>query len=993
MPGFSLFLTTICVLIGLTSSMAAVRAWARRDLPGLHSFPLISLSIVLWSFAESVRLLSNAPLSTVGAIAEILGVGLLPVAWLAFVIDYCGISLPIADTRSQRAGARAAELYWNIRGAALLVALLGSLLLTSADYPQIISGIVLGDNLEAGGYGLIDSLQVAFVSLILIAGTLLLFDHLQRSPRTSKPRIRLTLAGTLVPMIVYTLEIAELHPVESFPLSLPLFAIGQWAFLLFVMRGEFVQILPLAREALIKHVDNGVFVLDRKGVILDLNPAAGQIAAEPDEQVIHHSFPELFPEMRDLYEKAQFGNPTQGEIPMGSGKEKRYFDIRVSPLHQRPGEIDGYLVEMVDITRRKGAETSLRESEERYQLVVNYMQEGIIVHNDLGMIIACNPSAERILGLSSEQLKGRTTTDPRWRIVREDGTPLPGEEHPAIVALHSGLPQTNVVMGMHKPDGALCWMSINAQPLRKDEQSKPYAVVTTLVDITENRNAAQSLQESENRFGEMVESAPIAIIVSNEQGEIRQANTLVERLLGYEHDELIGKPIETLIPERFRQGQDLQPDESTFNDRDLEMAFIDRMEHPADFAAELSVEAIISNSTLPSLTGPNLWIRRKDSSEFPADITLNAIHMSEGPVEIRYLVDITEVKKAEESLLLTNEQVKSSMAEVENRSRELTLLGEMGDMLQSCTSSKEAHFVVASFAEKLFPGCSGALYMSTSEKDTYEAAIAWGENPPGEAMFTSNMCWALRRSRPHAANVTGNGLDCQHVGLQTMLNCSGYICAPMKAQGKIMGVFHLRWNTANQGQDIQLLVITVAEHISMSLANLALREDLRMQSIRDPLTGLFNRQYMEEIFQHEMHRTLRHDAPLGVLMLDIDHFKDYNDTYGNAAGDTVLKTVGDFLLENQRGEDIICRYGGEEFIIILPDTALQESQKVAEKLRRTIHHIRFKHLGQNLREISISIGLASCPEHGRSTEKLIQAAEQALYRAKEAGRDRVRVVN
>jgi diguanylate cyclase (GGDEF)-like protein len=175
----------------------------------------------------------------------------------------------------------------------------------------------------------------------------------------------------------------------------------------------------------------------------------------------------------------------------------------------------------------------------------------------------------------------------------------------------------------------------------------------------------------------------------------------------------------------------------------------------------------------------------------------------------------------------------------------------------------------------------------------------------------------------------------------------------------------------------------------MALSNLKLREALREQSIRDPITGLYNRRYMEEALQQQVSRMTRRRHLLGIIMIDIDHFKRFNDTYGHRAGDALLHELGLFLQSNVRGEDIACRYGGEEFLLIMPDISLEVVEKRAEYLRQGAKQLRVQEAGQLSEPITLSLGIAIYSQHSHGIEEVLCAADQALYRAKHEGRDRV----
>jgi diguanylate cyclase (GGDEF)-like protein len=227
---------------------------------------------------------------------------------------------------------------------------------------------------------------------------------------------------------------------------------------------------------------------------------------------------------------------------------------------------------------------------------------------------------------------------------------------------------------------------------------------------------------------------------------------------------------------------------------------------------------------------------------------------------------------------------------------------------------------------------------------------------------------------------------------------SAYVCEPLTAQGEVIGMLHIQSSTPRTMPEVaglsgatdlpERLVATLAENLAMALSNLNLREVLRLQSIRDPLTGLFNRRYMEETFERELGRVKRNQAGLTVIMFDVDHFKKYNDSYGHHAGDAVLSHIGSYLKTNVRSEDIPCRYGGEEFLLIMPGLSADGALRRAESIRTGIAHLTVENRGQPLPKVTVSMGVAAFPAHGDSASTIIQAADEALYRAKRNGRNR-----
>ena len=185
------------------------------------------------------------------------------------------------------------------------------------------------------------------------------------------------------------------------------------------------------------------------------------------------------------------------------------------------------------------------------------------------------------------------------------------------------------------------------------------------------------------------------------------------------------------------------------------------------------------------------------------------------------------------------------------------------------------------------------------------------------------------------------------------------------------------------------VVEAVAERISLAIANLRLRETLRGQAIRDVLTGLFNRRFLEEYLELELLRAMRSGRPLTVMMLDVDHFKRFNDTFGHNAGDLVLREIAGILRTRTRGSDMACRFGGEELVVVGPETSLEHGLQRAEQICQAIANLTVIYEGQPLGKVTISVGVASAPEHGYDMAELLRAADEALYAAKKAGRNRV----
>jgi diguanylate cyclase (GGDEF)-like protein len=329
---------------------------------------------------------------------------------------------------------------------------------------------------------------------------------------------------------------------------------------------------------------------------------------------------------------------------------------------------------------------------------------------------------------------------------------------------------------------------------------------------------------------------------------------------------------------------------------------------------------------------------------------------------------------------------------VAERTREVELLRQLSELLQACATPDEAHAVMGQLCSRLFPDAVGAVLVTSASRDGLWAVAVWGPTPDAARQrFQLDDCWALRRGRVYRVDNPGESPACPHLGEPTP---PAFVCVPLAAQGETLGLFTLGVPAGaavedGLGEARVRLAVTVAEQFALALANVRLRETLRGQSIRDPLTGLFNRRYMEETLDRELNRAERERRPLSVILLDIDQFKLFNDNHGHEAGDAVLASLGMLLRAVSRTSDVACRYGGEEFVLILPEAPLADARRRAEEIRDAVRGLRVTHSGCPLESVRCSMGVAAFPEHGEVGSALLRAADAALYRAKREGRDQV----
>jgi diguanylate cyclase (GGDEF)-like protein len=337
---------------------------------------------------------------------------------------------------------------------------------------------------------------------------------------------------------------------------------------------------------------------------------------------------------------------------------------------------------------------------------------------------------------------------------------------------------------------------------------------------------------------------------------------------------------------------------------------------------------------------------------------------------------LDEVEERERAEIATQQKT----SELEQRNSELMQLNRLSELLQVCRNMTEAHQVIASVLGEVFAQTSGGIYEFDRGVGLMEQAIAWGENLLPKS-FLPEDCWAMRRLRINYGDRNSH-LHCQHY----VLPVSEAYCIPLIANGENLGLLLLATQKTGKLMVGDLMITAVAEQIALTLANIKLREKMQIQSVRDALTGLYNRRHLDEVLERQVRLAHHSNEALGVIIIDVDRFKQINDSFGHLVGDIVLQELGRLILEQTRPSDIACRYGGEEVVLLLPGANLEATARRAERLRETFKQI--PKISQVVGVQTISLGVSAFPTHGSSGEQLLLAADKALYQAKTLGRDR-----
>lgn len=478
-----------------------------------------------------------------------------------------------------------------------------------------------------------------------------------------------------------------------------------------------------------------------------------------------------------------------------------------------------------------------------------------------------------------------------------------------------------------------------------------------LYNINEHKIINASLKESEERFRGMVENSPVGTYITTLEGKIIFVNDALCKLLGYSKNEFLEMKIKDIIySEDMPKTLNLihQLIALKINFFRLYQRHIHKNAHP--------VWTLLNITTIKSADGKPFQL-------------------------IGQLQDISERVRNEERMAKLNNSLVTAVKELKQAEHDESLINRMNELLQICINSNEAYPRISQIAKELFPDLSGALSILNKSMQMMETVEQWGKEKLMNETFSPNDCFSIRSGDIMHIDDPSTSSICNHYISPPK---GGILKLPMLAQGDIIGIMSFfapsgKMITKKQKQ----LAIIFNNTVKTALANIRLRELLRELSIHDPLTGLFNRRYLDETLPHILQYALRNKRKFCLAMLDLDFFKQFNDTCGHEAGDELLKFIGKFLQQNFRGSDIACRFGGEEFLVTLLDSNLDSTIKKMEYIRNGIKNTQLFFQGKALPHITISIGIAASPDHATTEEGLILAADQALYSAKQSGRDRV----
>jgi diguanylate cyclase (GGDEF)-like protein/PAS domain S-box-containing protein len=609
-----------------------------------------------------------------------------------------------------------------------------------------------------------------------------------------------------------------------------------------------------------------------------------------------------------------------------------------------------------EASQRELAAVALEQSNARLQAIGESAQDAIVILDSDGKVAHWNPAAERIFGYTAAEIVGR---DYHSTLIPEPLRAKAIAGYKLFVQSGQGevVGKTQTLNALHK-NGSEFPVELSVSALRFGNTWHSLGIVR---DVRDRVSAEAQLRERE---GELKKAQRLARVGSWEwspQTRVFKWSEEIYHLFRGDPGSLahtLEDLARVLTPESFARAS-------------AAFAALQRTGEPA----EIDVEVIPAENRAPG------WFSIRGQGERGPNNGLVRIH---GTVQ-----DITTRKLAEQRIAQLHAELAQKVEVLRQHEQNMAAIAKLNDILQACHSRNEAYPIVATTASNLFPHANGALAVTATGTHELKTVAQWGADQLMAADLTFDDCWALRSGKTYGVSPSSTGMPCRHFAATPP---TAYVCVPLTVYGETTGLLHLSFpSNQSAGEDLMHLIVTFGDVVKLSLANLKLRETLSEQAMRDQLTTLFNRHYLAETLPREIRRAERANAHLSVAMLDIDRFKDFNDTHGHDAGDAVLRDLGKILGERFRAGDIACRYGGEEFLLVLPDCDLACAKPRLQAICSEIRQRTFQFKGEALPRVTVSVGLAELRDDVRSAETLIAAADAALYSAKRNGRDRVEI--
>ncbi len=731
-------------------------------------------------------------------------------------------------------------------------------------------------------------------------------------------------------------------------------------------------------RAIFEQAAVGIAMLDAEGHLLSVNRRFCDIVGRSEAELLSTDFQSITHPEDLALDVTQAEAVAAGQLP-GYAMEKRYLgpDGSIIWVRLHVGRIDAtattpmrFVSVIEDIGERKHAEQQSLEHQRVRDFHFNNTPLGVIEWTPDLRVKRWSVHAVQMFGWTEAEVLGKNPFD--WCFFHEDDLDRIAEVTQTI--FDSPLATIQTICRNYHRDGRTVWCQWHSS-IQRSASGEVQSVLSMASDVSNEQAMLAELRDSQARFQAIFDQVAAGIGRFDAEGRWLEVNARLAELLGYPEAELIGQPMIAVTPV-----EDHAP-------------FLTRM---AQLLAGPAPDYSVERRAL-----------RKDGSVIWLQAQMRKLVTVDGePVQgVLLAVDITERKRAEAQIKRLNadlekrvsertRQLKDTIGSWVERNQQLSLLTEMTGLLSAAADGGAASRIVGSYLPRLFKGYGGAVWLGDSTGPSFRMVAEWGSEQAVPAMLLVDDCWGLRRGQLLRIDDPAHPHLCPHLDGRADRH-DPHTCAPITALGSPVGLIHLGWSE-RIGSLVtppdETLLSSIAEQIGLAIGNVRLREELRRQAIRDPLTGLYNRRHFDELLRVRMAEHDRSERGFSILMIDIDHFKRINDQHGHETGDDVLRETARHLQDSVRAGEAAFRFGGEEFVLLIDDGERpdgSQAMQCAERIRREIAELRVHCRGRILPPVTVSIGVAGYPRDVERQVSPLQRADAALYTAKRTGRNRV----
>jgi diguanylate cyclase (GGDEF)-like protein/PAS domain S-box-containing protein len=956
------------LISGLATLVLAPVVWHRKLVPGAKWFSLLLASVSLWCVTYAFELISPTPAAKINWIyVEYIAIVSLAPLWLMFSLTY--------THRDKWSSDWYRYIIWIIPFITYLLVITNQyhhFHYTNITFSAETPGFQLELTHGPGFY-----IFTAYSYILLLIGTIAFIWAIINFPQIYRKQSSAIIIGALIPWVVnliYVLDLTSGYDPTPFAFSLTSI-IFFWA----LFRLDFLNVIPIARGMVIESMTDGMFVLDSNNLIVDINPVAGRIfGLDQPGEAIGKPVEEILVEFPNLAKKYQHVFQSRDEVRLASKFVDGYFDLEIDPVSAQDGTPVGRIIVLRNITNRKVTEEALKQSERLYHTLIETLPVAIFRKNKEGRYIFVNQLYAENEGILANDILGRTDAElhspemaSKYQRTDEEifksGAHLEFEEEQVLT------------------NGKLIPIHVIKTPMM-DLNGEIIGVQGIYWDITQVRKATLEAQERLNELTSLyaisqaaaqLELEPLLTVVGQKIETTFQVHSSFIALYD-KANEFINIPYMINKGERisisgFPFGQGFSSEvirtrkalvinsgvEQRGRELDAVMAAAQELGYPKSW---IGVPMIVGDEVIGVISTQDY---EKENAFSESDLSLFTAIASNVGIAIKNAQLYAEIQ-----------------AELSERKRTEADLADSQARLQAIFANVRAGIGVSRDDAKLiFVNDRWATLFGYSALELSRKTI-WDIGHSEDQSAINEAYRILVNGEVESFQIEKRFLHKNGSFFWGSLSAKAIREANSSLENVIYVITDISLLKTTEEELIKAnqLLVSQIEEIAI------LRDRLREQAIRDPLTNLYNRRFMEETLSLEIHRARRANSKVCLIMMDIDHFKSVNDQFGHKTGDYVLESLGQMLLSNTRKSDVACRYGGEEFLIVLPGSPLQDAARRAEQFRTNFEAIQISGKG-TVTNATMSIGIACFPDHGEDGEQVLNRADEALYQAKAAGRN------